>query len=87
MTKTDDPVGCRCDRRSFVLASPSPVKAWSNGVDGPDTFGTHDWILDKAIKAAGKKADWVKVKVALRATDDPDTVDGIDHASGTWWHV
>jgi hypothetical protein len=24
---------------------------------------------------------------ALRATDDPDSIDGIDHASGTWWHV
>jgi hypothetical protein len=23
----------------------------------------------------------------MRATDDPDMVDGIDHASGTWWHV
>jgi hypothetical protein len=26
-------------------------------------------------------------RAALRATDDPDTKDGIDHASGTWWHV
>ena len=23
----------------------------------------------------------------MRATDDPDMLDGIDHASGTWWHV
>jgi hypothetical protein len=29
-------------------------------------------------------ASW---SAALRATDNPDTVDGIDHASGTWWHV
>ena len=29
----------------------------------------------------------MKVGVALRATDDPDCKDGIDHASGTWWHV
>lgn len=30
---------------------------------------------------------WVHKRVALRATDDPDTVNGVDHASGTWWHV
>jgi hypothetical protein len=30
---------------------------------------------------------WVKDRVALRATDDPDCKDGIDHASGTWGHV
>jgi hypothetical protein len=29
----------------------------------------------------------VRTRVALRATDDPDCKDGIDHASGTWWHV
>lgn len=71
----------------LLTAAPSPELAWSNGVDGPDSYGTHDRILDKAIKAAGNKADWVKVGIALRATDDPDTVHGIDHASGTWWHV
>lgn len=64
-----------------------PVRGWSNGIDGPDSFGTHDWILKKAIRAAGEDSDWVRVRVALRATDDPDTFDGIDHASGTWWHV
>ena len=71
----------------LVTALATPALAWSNGPNGPNTYGTHDWILDKAIKAAGNKASWVKVKVALRATDDPDTKDGIDHASGTWWHV
>lgn len=29
----------------------------------------------------------MRTRVALRATDDPDCVEGIDHASGTWWHV
>jgi hypothetical protein len=71
----------------LVAASAAPAVAWSNGVDGPNSFGTHDWILKKAIKAAGEGAGWVRVRVALKATDDPDTVDGIDHASGTWWHV
>jgi hypothetical protein len=65
----------------------SPIAAWSNGPDGPNDYGTHDWILRKALNAVGEDASWVKVRVALRATDDPDTVDGIDHASGTWWHV
>ncbi len=60
---------------------------WSNGTDGCNSYGTHDWLLDNAIDAAGDDASWVKRRVALRATDDPDCKDGIDHASGTWWHV
>ena len=39
------------------------------------------------MRASGGKASCVRVRVALRATDDPDCKDGIDHASGTWWHV
>jgi hypothetical protein len=70
-----------------VASVPSPVLGWSNGVDGPDTYGTHDWILDHALDALGRRADWVCRGAAFRATDDPDTRDGIDHASGTWWHV
>ena len=62
-------------------------KGLANGTGRCNSFGTHDWILDKAIEAAGRDASWVKDRVALRATDDPDCKDGIDHASGTWWHV
>ena len=69
----------------LVVLLPTPALAWSNGPNGPDTFGTHDWILAKALKATDP--NWVNKRVALRATDDPDTRDGIDHASGTWWHV
>ena len=64
-----------------------PASGWSNGRGGPNSHGTHDWVLSKALSAPGAKAGWVKKRVALRATDDPDMVDGIDHASGTWWHV
>lgn len=64
-----------------------PALAWSNGTGGCDSFGTHDWVLKKAIDAAGGEASWVRTRAALRATDDPDCKDGIDHASGTWWHV
>lgn len=63
----------------------SPAGGWSNGSAGPDSFGTHDWVLDRALGAV--TPDWVDVDVALGATDDPDTVDEIDYASGTWWHV
>ena len=70
-----------------VAATGLPAGAWANGVDDPDAYGTHDWVLDQAVAALGADADWVCLKAALRATDDPDTKDGIDHASGTWWHV
>lgn len=72
------------------LIDQSPLRAWSNGSSGPNSYGTHDWILDKAIrtlKRRGNRADWVKLQTALWATDDPDVKNGIDHASGTWWHV
>jgi hypothetical protein len=83
-------------RRAFLLLTvtllllgltPRTAGAWSNGADGPNGYGTHDWILDRALTLLGPRAGWVCRGVALRATDDPDTVDGIDHASGTWWHV
>lgn len=71
----------------LVVGLAGPASGWSNGVGGCNSFGTHDWVLDRAIRAVGEEADWVRRRVALRATDDPDCVDGIDHASGTWWHV
>ncbi|MFN2488896.1 MAG: hypothetical protein ABR529_03990 [Actinomycetota bacterium] len=71
-----------------VLLLPAPqAYAWANGTNGCNSFGAHDWILKKAIEAVGSKASWVRLRVALRATDDPDCKDGLDHASGTWWHV
>lgn len=65
----------------------TPAVGWSNGRAGPDSFGTHDWILDRAAKAVADEIPWLRLRVALRAADDPDVRDGIDHASGTWWHV
>lgn len=70
-----------------VVLAPVPAHAWSNGTEGCNSYGTHDWILDQALQAVGEQAEWVRTRAALRATDDPDCVDGIDHASGTWWHV
>lgn len=69
----------------LVGATPQPALAWSNGAEGCNSYGTHDLVLDKALDMID--AEWVKRRIALRATDDPDCVDGIDHASGTWWHV
>ena len=71
----------------LVVGAASPAFAWANGTGGPNSYGTHDWVLDQALQAVGEQAAWVNVRVALRATDDPDTMDGLDHASGTWWHV
>ena len=73
-----------------LLNKPIEVRAWSNGVSGPNGYGTHVWILDKAIKTLKKrtnKTNWVKLQVALWATDDPETRGGIDYASSPWWHV
>ena len=72
---------------ALFLVQGSPALAWSNGARGPNAFGTHDWILRKALDATGGESAWVRRGTAMRATDDPDMKSGIDHASGTWWHV
>jgi hypothetical protein len=72
---------------ALLFSSAAPAAAWSNGTNGCNSYGTHDWVLDQAITAAGDKGSWIHKRAALRATDDPDCKDGIDHASGSWWHV
>lgn len=72
---------------AFMLVVPAgEAFAWSNGRSGPNSFGTHDWIVREGVRLAGRHSRWVCLKTA-RASDDPDTKDRIDHASGTWWHV
>ncbi|MDQ3986864.1 MAG: hypothetical protein M3280_10275, partial [Actinomycetota bacterium] len=45
------------------LVTPQPVAlGWANGTGGCNSFGTHDWILKKAIKAAGSEASWVRTR-------------------------
>lgn len=61
--------------------------AWSNGVNGGNTFGTHDWVLRAALAKVGDEVPWLCTRTALRATDDPDTVDGAQYMSAPWWHV
>jgi hypothetical protein len=70
-----------------LTLNPAPALAWSNGTDGCNSFGTHDLILDEAPDMVGVDASWVNRRIALRATDDPDCKDGLDHASSPWWHV
>ena len=72
---------------AVLVAASAPARAWSNGTDGCNSFGTHDLILDEALDMVGADASWVRRRVALRATDDPDCVDGLYHASSPWWHV
>ncbi|HEY5549448.1 MAG TPA: hypothetical protein VIL17_07665 [Coriobacteriia bacterium] len=58
-------------------AIPATALAWSNGPakkgHAGDGYGTHDWILDRAIKLAGANGTWVIRTTALLATDDPDS--------------
>jgi len=72
---------------ALVLLPSGDAWAWGNGEGGPNAFGTHDQILREAVRISHQSGDWICLRVALRATDDPDTLDGIDHASGNWWHV
>jgi hypothetical protein len=72
---------------AVVLAGAGPASAWSNGVEGPDTFGTHDWVLRAALSRVGDEVPWLCVRTAMLATDDPDTVDGVRYMSSPWWHV
>ena len=75
------PVAIACAVTLSLMCFPNPAFAWSNGEDGCNSYGTHDWILDQALQAVGEQAEWVRTRVALRATDDPDCVDGIDQTS------
>jgi|GEM_PF-874900 len=54
-----------------LLAAPVSAHAWSNGPDGMDSFGTHDWIFYQALVLS--KQSWVDTQTALFATDDPDS--------------
>ncbi|HEY5549137.1 MAG TPA: hypothetical protein VIL17_06045 [Coriobacteriia bacterium] len=61
---------------TFVLAmliSVPTAFAWCNGRGADwDGYGTHDWVLDEAIRIAGPEASWVDTETAFLATDDPD---------------
>jgi len=61
--------------------------AWSNGGDGGNGFGTHDWVLYEANRLAESRGyHWLRLGAALRATDDPDTRlhDTYHHVYDVW---
>ncbi len=66
-------------RPCFIVAvAPAHALAWANGAvrDGVrgQGYGTHDWVLDRAIALAGAQGAWVVRSAALGATDDPDFI-------------
>ncbi len=61
-----------CLATTALVATATTAFAWGNGLPR-DTYGTHDWILERAIELAGEDASWVDTTTALLATDDPDT--------------
>ena len=70
-----------------VVILPSQARAWDNGADGGNGFGTHDWILREAARQAAQKGvRWIDLRTALAATDDPDTQfrDFQDHLLDFW---
>jgi hypothetical protein len=58
-------------------AVPAQAFAWCNGPTKNGSvgsgYGSHDWILDRAITKAGASGAWVRRTTALLASDDPDT--------------
>lgn len=63
---------------ALVLSGiPGTAAAWCNGPTKNGQvgagYGSHDWILDQAIKQAGPAGAWVRRSTALLATDDPDS--------------
>jgi len=66
-----------------ALLLPAAALAWSNGDDWGNGYGTHDWVLQEANRLAAKQgAGWVRLKIALPHTDDPDT-----EFHDFWYHV
>ncbi len=66
-----------------ALLLPAAARAWSNGDDWGNGYGTHDWVLQEANRLAAKQgAGWVRLKTALPHTDDPDT-----EFHDFWYHV
>jgi len=62
-----------------MLAAVVPAAAWSNGPSAGGVtgngYGTHDWVIDQAVKVfGGHVPSWFEASTARLASDDPDTV-------------
>lgn len=52
----------------------TPAAGWSNG--GGDGYGTHDWIIDQAVRVLDGRVDgWFDAQMARIHSDDPDTIE------------
>ena len=66
-----------------AIAAP-PASAWSNGSHGPNSFGTHDWVLREGVRLSGRAGNWVCLKIAMARRDGMDIKvlsDRLGHAS------
>jgi hypothetical protein len=73
----------------LVAGLVTPALGWSNGPAVPaggtnrDGYGTHDWVIDQALKVVdGRASSWFDAQAARLASDDPDTSGtspGIEH--------
>ena len=53
-----------------ALVAPAPAFGWANNFD---KYGTHDWVLDQALKVLDGRVDgWLDDELARLHTDDPD---------------
>jgi hypothetical protein len=58
---------------SAIALQAAPAAAWANNGDG---YGTHDWIVDQAVRVLDGRVDsWFDAGIARLASDDPDTVE------------
>lgn len=52
----------------------APAAGWANG--GGDGYGTHDWIIDQAVRVLDGRVDsWFDAQTARIHSDDPDTLE------------
>jgi hypothetical protein len=53
-----------------ALVAPASTLGWANNGDG---YGTHDWLIDQAVKVLDGRADgWFDAALARLHSDDPD---------------
>ena len=70
-----------------MVAGPFAIPAASAWANNGDNYGTHDWILDQALRVMGGAPAWLNRSVAMAATDDPDTVEKVGDPFLGHWHV
>ena len=54
---------------AVALVAPTPVLGWGNA---GDNYGTHDWVVDQAVKVLDGRAPWFDARLARLSSNDPD---------------